>query len=311
MGGRPVGGRPVGGRFAGGEFGAFDPDEWSADVAAVVCERSAVIQLGATLVATDDQVWIPESVATGGVRPAPDPVVRSSNQRSSNQLRPQDHILEAMVAVPDALAGRVAEQPTLGAPVEADLGEALSRAADGAFLAGLPHAVSKDGARAPRAGGDLLKTLRNVVTKVLGQRPAFRSPGWVLHPDLLDRVLRIRTIDGEQQSTANAARSTANAARSLSSFGLLRVVSAGEGMLLGFPFVTSFKATNGADPGEPRIYFASDWQEAYVAIDPSFVTVDLPVTPFVEDATVIRASMPVDFALRRTTAFAWADPPPP
>jgi hypothetical protein len=222
-------------------------------------------------------------------------------------------VLEALVAVPDELAARVVDESGSSDAVTVDLGEELSRAADRAFLfqlpdgpasAPAPRAISRRTGIEVAAAADLLGTLRAVVAAVLGgvPRPAFRNPGWILHPDLLDRVSRIRTIDG-------LAESPANEARSLASFCLFRLVSADEGMLFGFPFATSAEATNAA--GVPRLYFGADWQEAWVAVDPSFITVDIPGAPSVPNATVIRASMSVDFALRRETAFAWADPPPP
>src|SRR6187431_1258696 len=83
-GGRPFGGRPFGGRPFGGRQGeeegrpVLDPDEWSADVAELVCQRSAVIRLGATVVADeyelraqaiDSTPRAPDYVKEGGEKP--------------------------------------------------------------------------------------------------------------------------------------------------------------------------------------------------------------------------------------------------
>jgi hypothetical protein len=304
----------VGGRLAADENGSYGPGEWDFDIAQVLCEGSAVIRLGAAIVATDDQVWIPGSIPTAGFRPG----VAAPVASPPAQLRPGGDVLEAMVAVPDALAARVGEQPELGDVVKVDLGDELSRKADRAFLIDLPD-VGPAAAPVPRAIGrrpgiqvataaDLLKTLRDIVDTVFAAvpRPAFRNPGWVLHPEVLSRVGRIRTANGQTESGAAGALSLAD-------FGLFRQVSASDGMLLGFPFTTSSEATDGTIPPPPtslRIFFGADWQEAFIAVGMSLVTVDVPGEPSVPNATVIRASMAVDFALRRESAFAWADPPP-
>ena len=60
---RPFGTRPFGTRL--GEGGYLDPDEWAADIAVLVCERSAVVRLGATVVSGDYEVRVPVVDATG------------------------------------------------------------------------------------------------------------------------------------------------------------------------------------------------------------------------------------------------------
>jgi hypothetical protein len=249
-------------------------------------------------VATDDQVWIPLSDPTAGSRPLKS--APAASKTGSLELCPRSHVLEAMVAVPDAVTDRIADQRELGDAVMVDLGEALSSEADKTFLNNLADDVSKDKDRVAVTKGDLLERLVAVIDTLRAKGLPFRTPGWILNPETLDRVARIRTTEGTKDDRGPAARS-------LTELGLVRLVSAGEGMLLGFPYVTSAVATNGA--GKARIYFGSDWPEAYVGVDPCFVMVDVPGAPGVPDHTVIRASMPVDFALRRPKAFAVVDPP--
>jgi hypothetical protein len=96
-------------------------------------------------------------------------------------------------------------------------------------------------------------------------------------------------------------------ARPLAQYDVLRLESAAGGLLFGMPFVTSGEATDAA--GGPRIYFAADWNEAWIGVDPDVTAVAHPGGAAVAGARLIRASLSVDFVLRRAEAFAWADSP--
>ena len=300
VGTRPVGARPVGARPVGARGGFLDPEEWSANVSELVCAHSAVIRLGATLVSTDGELRISAFDAAPnfrvpGAAPPPAPGVAGEEP-----LRPRDYTLEARVAVPDRLLRGFAANPELADTLKFDLAEALARRADQTFLGtgvGGPNGISAL-VRPTSARGNRLQRLRRVLTAIRGAGLALRNPGWIVHPDTLDALTKLKTVDGLDPSAGAGARTLD------SFFALLRLDGADGGMLLGFPFVTSAAASVG---NAQRIYFAADWQEAWVGVDPYFVTVDAPAEPAGPDETVIRASMSLDFTLRREAAFAWTN----
>jgi Phage capsid family len=296
VGGRPVGGRPVGGRFVGDEHGGQDLEEWAADVADLVCERSAVIRLGATLV-VGEELRVPSFDPGVGFR-APGVGGPEPGETVDQPLRPGDFQLEATVSVPLRLVAGIAEDPDLGSTLRVDLADALARRADQAFLAGTgPGSPRGVGDRIRRTGpaaggGELLERLRNVVSGVRAAN-ALVNPAWILHPSALDTIGRFLTANG---LTAD------QRGRSLDTLPLLRLDGADGGTLLGFPFLTSLGAPG---PNRPAAYFSADWQEAWIGVDPSLVTVTIPGDPAGEDAIGITASLPLDFTLRRDAPFAW------
>ena len=77
------------------------------------------------------------------------------------------------------------------------------------------------------------------------------------------------------------------------------------GTLLGYRFLVSAAAMDG---GVNRMYFSSDWTEAWVAADRELVTIDVSTDAHFEtDETVVRAVMHHDFAVRRPEFFVFAD----
>jgi capsid protein len=307
-GGRPYGGRPYGGRPYGGRRSAesgIDIDEWSADVGDIFCERSAVVRLGATLVASEDALPVGAFDAEadfrvpGGAVPAPATVVGGGPA----QLRPGDWMLEAGIVVEPELRRALAADPELAVVLKVDLADALARRADEAFLQGAgppgPAGIEANGLPAA-AGADLLATGRQVLLTVrpvpaIGPppvpAPVFGAPGWVLASNTLDALTVLQTPDGLGEA----------AGRSLDSYRLLQLDGVDGGQFLGYPFLLSA----GAAPG--NLYFGTDWREALVGIDPSFVSVWVSAEPPpAGDGFVVRASVALDFALRRPNAFAWA-----
>ena len=237
-----------------------------------------MVTLGATVVSSDAEVWIPTAAPNSifiETPPEEPPSIKPI------RLSPRRWKLEAWAVVPDALYRYLGANPELAQALKSDLADSLARDADAKFLGELPR---RDG-----AAESLLETVLDIVTEIRGKADVdFRSPGWILNPATLDKLTRSGEPGGD-------------AARTLDTFRLLTLDGADGGTLVGLPFVTSGAAT------KPEIYFAADWGDAWVAVRGTPVTIDTPVEPSVVGAVVIRASMNVGFALRRKDGFAWAN----
>ncbi len=330
---RPAGMRPAGMRPAGMRPGGppdeppddwLDPDEWSADLADLVCDRSALIRLGARLVCGDDEINVP---VLGGAAPGylaqpeamPDdaPRLAANVQKpearvSFRRLRPRDHELAVKVVLPNRIASDVVADPDLVWALKDDLARALVLAADRAFLHGRTGGPGPVGIAntaplpATRATGpDLLQLVRGMVRDVrAGIVADFRSPGWVLDPRTLGALSTLKTDDGLAGVGAGPA-GTLDA-------GVVRLVvqdGADGGSLLGYPFVVS-RAARVEDYGQTRIFFASDWSEAWIGVRSDLVAVDVSTEAnFQTDETVIRAVMHHDFAVRRPGGFVYGVAP--
>ena len=226
----------------------------------------------------------------GGGGPAP-------GGTNDGALRPGDWTLEAAVVVPVRLVAGIAERAELAESFLVDLAEALAEALDGACLGtgaggpvGVGNLVRRNGPAG--GGGALLTRLRNVAAAARVARPV-RNPGWILHPNALDSIARFLTKDGSTHDPAG---------RTVDGSPLLRLDGADGGTLLGFPFLTSTAAAQG---NRAHVYFSVDWQEAWIGIEPYLVSLGGSGEPAPPDSTVLRAAMPLDFALRRSNAFAW------
>lgn len=284
-GARPYGARPYGARpyDESGREGC-DPAEWGEDIGELALSRSAVVTLGATVVSSDEELWIPN--ATPGTiftaepdKPAPIAALR---------LNPRELKLQAWVFVPDALYRHLGENPVLADVLKSDLADSLARRADAALLGHLPPVRRRNGAT-----DNLLETVLNIVSDIRGTPDLdFRRPGWILNPATLDVLTRLGTPRSDGAVT-------------LDTFRLLTLDGADGGMLVGLPFATS-DAVASPKPAQPGIYFGADWGDAWIAVRGRPVTVDTPAEPSV-DGVVIRASMTLGFALRRKDGFAWAN----
>lgn len=298
-GARPYGARPYGARLVDEVSRFLDPDEWSRDIAEIFCAHSAVVRLGATIATTDNEVWVSAFEPRAEFRNPDSPPARPGTTSPSRFLRPRGHVLEAGVEVPDPIVRGMEADPDLAHMLKIDLARSLAERADRAFLgkAGLPHGVRDEVAAPTARGSDILKLARAIVQGVCASAVEFRCPGWVLSPGALERLSTLQTMTGVDAGSEG---------RTLDTFGLLRLDGADGGTLLGYPFVTSLAAST-KDKGEPgALYFAADWQEACIGVDSSFVIVDAPAKPVGAGTTVIRASMALDFRLRRKNGFAWA-----
>jgi hypothetical protein len=234
--------------------------------------------------------------------PGPAPPAPPAGGWPESSLRPGDWAFEAAVEVPDRLTDGLARYPEIAESLLSDLAEELAAGVDRTCLgtaAGGPPVpiVQVPGA----AGAQLLQRLRDVVRDTRNANPV-RSPGWILHPSSVDALMRFRTLNGLTQNN--------NAGRTLDSTRLLELDGADGGTLLGFPFVTSAAAI---DAGNPRAYFSVDWQTAWLGVEPYLVALAVtgepaqlpPGAQAPPGSIVVRASMPLDVAIRRPAAFRW------
>jgi hypothetical protein len=277
-GARPYGARPYGARPYGARPGSaregdrLDPEEWSVDLANLVCEYSAIVRLGATLVTGGYELKVPSRDGETPLRPREDPVTEEA-------------------VLPNRIVRDIAADSGLAYGVKTDLAAGLASEADGRFLTKLQELD-------PVEDDDPLVLAREVVTAVrtADSAPTFLNPGWVLGLESLDRLSRLKTADCLIESHDPGARS-------LDSFQLLRLDGSDGGAFLGYPFVISRAA-------EAAIYFAADWREAWIGFDAPLVRADASSeAAFHDDETVVRAVMSYDFALRRPQGFKWAQLP--
>ena len=294
---KPFGPKPFGPKASGADEadgGFLDLDEWSAEIADLVCGRSAVIRLGATLVAGEQGAALPvvdfqvnEGFRSPG-KPEPDP----GDVIGDDLLRPGEWDLSAGVTVSQRVRAALASSPDLGYALKAQLADALARRVDTTVLQGIGD--ERTGIiKAEPSREDPLKTARAMLTEVRKNGCPFRNPGWVFDPNALDELTRLVTADGLSAVEEGVG------ARTLDSYELLQLDGIDGGVFLGFPFVLSAGA-------EPNIYFAADWQEAWIGVAAQFVSVT--TQPASGDAIVFRAALPFDFAVGNTAGFVGRGP---
>lgn len=312
-GSRPYGSRPYGSRDDSLNGGGLDPDEWSADIAGLFCEISAVVRLAASVAHGENEIRVP--AVRPGTSPqyldqpsVTDPGEEQKTAESKEKpaagvgqqrLRPREHELAWKVVIPNRLARDIFEDPSLEWAMKEDVATALAVTADRAFLNGpggdapLGIASSSDAFASVPPPATPLDLVRNMVAELRARPQAyFRRPGWVLGPETLDLL----------------ARTPERAGRDLDSTRLLTLDGEDGGVLLGYPFV----ATEAADG---RTYLSADWREAWIGVDRELVRIDISTdTAFQSDETVVRAVMHHDFLVRRPRSFIHVDPiaaPPP
>jgi hypothetical protein len=324
--------RPYGRQFpmrpydAASRPAGLDPDEWSADVSELFLAESALVRLGARVLVGDNvsvpaveplegtPEYLPPLAKADPAKDAePAPLARPDKKELAGLTRAvlcAEHELAVRVAIPDQLVRSMTEQPEVGHAIKQDIAHALAVRADQAFLSGSagndPLGISRMPAvhQIPAAGMDLLQLARRVlVTLRNAPQVRFGDAGWILHPNTIDGLSRLLTRTGQWQDAG---------AFSLDWTQLLMMDGHDGGTLLGYPFVatTAARDPEGVDDIATRIYFSTDWSEAWIAVDGAAVTVDVSVdADFPRDETVIRAVMRHDVAIRRPRFFAWAERP--
>lgn len=331
---RPAGMRPAGMRDDDYEYGlpeAFpDANEWSADIAELFCAHSAVIRLGARLVFGDGEILVPDERLQGVPQYLPPPErtdlspegadrlqeglqqLRVTAERSRatvtrRHLRPREHELTVRLVIRDQLIRALVEHSEASWALKEDVARALAQRADEAFLHGPTGGDPPQGITEsvdPFTGpGDLLQIVRGMVAKLRREEQArFGSAGWVLHPTTLAALTQI--------VTANATKIAASGTTldALGSGQLLAYDGSDGGLLLGYPFVVSAAAAEGSEGQERRIriYFSSDWSEAWIGAEPGLLTVHVSADArFQTDETVLRAVARHDFLVRTPSCFTY------
>jgi HK97 family phage major capsid protein len=306
---RPYGTRPYGTRPDAAEPDPLDPGVWSQEITELFMQRSSLLRLGASLVASDGYVLIPtaSNVATppgyldtttqGGVEKGREkPLARVSKER----VWPDKSELAWQVAIPDNLFESIARYPEIAWRLKEDIARGLALVADRALLTGdgtqqRPKGIkARIGPPVTVAAKGLDQLLFAMLAKCRNARQdVYELAGWILHPTTFDKISRL--FQG-QETSGGATR-------------LLENDGTGGGRLLGFPFVLS-SATGDDDGNDRRIFFSSDWGEAWLITYPEVVRVDISFeTGFQQDETVIRAVLWHDFTLRRRDVFAYAPEP--
>jgi hypothetical protein len=349
---RPAGMRPAGMRPAGMRpydecTDYLDPEEWSADVAALFCEYSAVLRLGGRLVfdATELPIsawpmpnaqYVPESLAIDRDEVVDQAVAAHKLDENEaavarmrgpaqttlfyRRLQPRSHELTVRIVMRNRLVRSLLQHPELAWSLKQDVAYALARSADAGFLHGDPEDDAEPGeVRGIRhtgraiaqagAGADVLQAARAMVSRLRRSRGIrFDNGGWVLHPSTLDALTTTLTGDGQKKKAARAAGESLDA---IGSGRLLANDGTDGGVLLGYPFVVTEAAADdpAADPRASRMYFSSDWGAAWVSTVDPLVEVDFSGDiRFDQDETVVRAIMHHDFALSRPEFFIYTEP---
>ena len=329
---RPFGTRPFGTREDDQADGSLDPAAWSADISELFCAMSATVRLGARIVCDVDELLIPARPVSAHYLPRPEAMdsfeslVEAESDHhppdaaigaadaarlripvGQRTLKPRDHVLAVQVVVPNSLVRTVVRYPEVADALKQDIARALALEADRAFLHGRPGELEPAGITEfskvlSTASGNALAVARQILRHLrLDTRAPFENPGWVFDPATLQELTRLHTA----ASVPAAEKDT----KTLDATRLLELDGVDGGMLLGYPFVVTRAAV---EDKKSRIYFSSDWSEAWIGAGSDLVGVDFSTdADFVTDNTIVKAVMRHDFVVRRPGAFTFTGPRTP
>lgn len=292
---KPYGTKPYGTKGDGpGDW--LDPEEWSADIAELFCDKSAVVRLGARIV--EDDVDVPAvDVGDDGPRylerPSKEEGRRTDSVKPSaavfqRPLCPRDHELAWTVVLPNRLTHKMGRHPELAWAIKEDIAQGLALEADRAFLNGDGNAAPRGIRHTPGVRTESADALREMLTLLRGDpHPRFGNAGWIIAPETLDAI----TVREQGARTWDSTR-------------LVVQDGADGGTLFGYPFVASAAAR---EEEAARIFLSADWSEAWIGIEGDLVTIDISTDAgFQTDETVVRAVMCHDIVVRRPEFFVYA-----
>jgi Phage capsid family len=330
---RPFGTRPFGTRDDEDGGDGLDPAEWSADIAELFCAMSATVRLGARIVYDVDDLLIParqvraiyleppEAMSTrqslldaDSEEDAPDAAPRANAMRRARipagqrSLRPREHELSVQVAVRNSLIRAVAQHLEVADALKRDIARALAVKADAAFLHGgdgppAPEGITQFGDPVDTSADTAFGLAREILRQFRVDQPKrFENPGWVFDPATLEELTRTAAagdVPDAEDVAVEVDTKTLDATR------LLQLDGLDGGVLLGYPFVVTRAATQ---EGKGRIYFSSDWGEAWIGAGRDLVCVDFSAeADFTTDTTIVKAVMHHDFVVRRPSLFTYTE----
>jgi HK97 family phage major capsid protein len=288
-------GRPIPAGRGDQLAGVLEPAQWGAVVSTLLFERSALLRLGARLIAADQKVpLLTIDRSTADYVESRNPLPEGSDGDAG--LNPTAYKLGAVLRLSSERFGAAMDNSESIGPLLEDLAEALALRADGAFLVGTgrnePRGIANrvdEGVHDEPLDADRLAAAREMLAELRGRADVvFRNPGWVLHPRILEDLGKIKLPNGNP----------------LGASPLLQGDGSDGGLLLGYAFVTSEAASKN---GSPAMFFSADWSEAWIAADRWLAAVDISSsTAFGTDELLVRAVTRHDFTLRRPRFFAFS-----
>jgi hypothetical protein len=300
---RPYGTRPYGTRTDAPEPDPLDPEVWGQEITELFIRRSSVVRLGASLVSDEAYVSVPAVEETPdtarylGPDPKSKPTVETGEDKpvariSNRTLRTARFELAWKVVIPDTVFQELAHHPEVAWRIKDDIARGLASRADVEFLAGdgqqrRPLGIARQPGTNPVVRADLRRLLRRMLRTCRDlEQDVYELAGWVIHPSTFNAVTKLRQGNRTWDSTR-----------------LIEHDGSGGGLLLGYPFALSSATLSPAD-AVTRIFFSSDWSEAWIGTCPDVVRIDVSFDArFQSDETVIRAVLRHDFTLRRPAVF--------
>ncbi len=291
------------------------PVEVASDIARMVRARSAVVQLGPTVVPVRKELDLPAlSSGAAAYYTAENAAIAVSGETFTVALALRPKALAAMVPVSNRLLLDAQTDPSIEDVIRQDLAEVLALRQDLAFLQGVgttePLGLKNTPGLTPapslgvNGGTPTFDNLKDMVAGLRAANAPFSRPGWVLNPRLLNTIEKVKDTQG----------------RYLADVGLLTFdPTGGGGKLLGFPFRTTTQIPTNLTVGTSTdcswLGFSSDWSESYIgsnselSISSSQEASYTPdggtswVSSFQNDQSVLRAISRHDWGIRRPAFF--------
>lgn len=299
------------------------PPQYVAEIIPLLRTYAVVRASGARVIPLRQNLTQPRLSASGAANYIGENTVITVSQQTFEQFSLAVKKLAALVAVSNDLL-RDAD-PAVDAIVRDDVVAAMALKQDLQFIRGTGSATAPTGVRNQTgiqtltigAGNGQTPTYDNL-SDLLGlietANVAFRSPGWIAHPRVLNTFRKIKDNDGRPilEQIWNAPQFAGPAGTDG------EVTNPPRWVLLGYPLRVSAQIpvnlTVGTSTDTSEVYFA-DWDDAVIGQNME-LAVDVSgeasfsdggtnnVSAFANDLTLVRAIERHDFGLRHAAAFA-------